>query len=271
MKGGRKMKRLSIAVFVGCLFLVALPAYAQLDRLVDKILEGVEQTIRPEYLKVVRLEMSPDPVREGQRMAFRAVISNSSRNSGRVTIAVRDRDQIISELRNAIIRPGDNIIDFPETVYRFTGTDRCFTVEADIERTRTPIDVATEFCARKTYSGWTLSDKGVGPLYVELLDMYPDPVSPGQEVRFAVKLRNDGRPIRGHIRIMDRDQVVVQIDNAFIPRGLTEFHFPRNTNTFQRFDACFAVIVDIDRTPYPVDASRKYCARPITWTLRPVP
>ena len=215
------------------------------------------------------MEFVPDPAREGQRLVFRATISNRSRNPGRVTIAVRDRDQVISEVTNVVLRPGDNRVDFPETVYRFSGSDSCFTVEADIERTRARIDVEREFCAKRTFSGWTLSDKGIGQLYVEDIEMYPDPVSPGQEIRFKVRLRNDGGPIRGHILIQDRDQIVARVDNVAIPRGLTEYQFPRSQYTFQRFDTCFTVLVDSERTPYPVDARNKYCASPMGWTLKP--
>lgn len=263
------MKKRWMIFLVGCLFMFPALAHAQLDKLMEGLLGGKEQSIRSENLKVLQLEFSPDPVREGQRLVFRATISNSSRYSGRVTIAIRDRDQLMSEVTNAVLRPGNNQVDFPETSYRFSGSDHCFTVEADIERTRTPIDAERQFCAQTTYSGWTLSDKGIGPLHVEDLEMYPDPASPGQEIRFRVRLRNDGRPIRGHIQIQDRDQIVAKVENANIPRGLTEYQFPRTQYTFQRLDTCFTILVDFERTPYPVDARNKYCASPMGWTLKP--
>jgi hypothetical protein len=112
-------------------------------------------------------------------------------------------------------------------------------------------------------------DRGIGPLYVEDLDMNPDPANPGQDIRFRVRLRNDGRPIRGDIRIQDKDQVVVQVENVTIPPGSSDFQFPYTRYSFQRFDHCFKVLVDIERTPYPVDAEREFCARPMRWTLRP--
>jgi hypothetical protein len=264
------MKKKWMILLIGCLFIFPALAQAQVDKLLERFLDGTAKPIRSEDLKVLKLEISPDPVRENQRLVFRATVSNSSRNSGRVTITLKDRDQTISEARNIILRPGDNQIDFPETTYRFSRSDHCFTIEADIERTRKPIDVATEFCAKKTYSGWTLSDLGVGPLYIEDLEMYPSPASPGQEIWFKVRLRNDGRRIRGHIQIQDRDQIIVQVENAVIPRGVTEYQFPRSQYTFQRFDTCFTVSVDFERTPYSVDASKKYCARPVGWTLEPV-
>jgi hypothetical protein len=270
LKGGRKtMKRRWLILLIACLLAVPAAAEAQVGKIIDDLLGGREQGIRAEDLKVLQLEFSPDPVREGQRMVFRTTISNGSRRSGRVSLSVRDRDQIVSEARDVTLRPGDNQVVFPEAAYRFSASDHCFVVEADIARTRTPIDVAREYCAKRTYAGWTLSDTGATQLYVEDLQMYPDPVSPGQEVRFSVKLRNDGRPIRGDIRIQDGNQTVVQTENATIPRGLTEYQFPRSQYTFQRFDTCFTVVVDSDRTRQPVDASKQYCAKPMGWTLRP--
>ena len=79
---------------------------------------------------------------------------------------------------------------------------------------------------------------------------------------------NDGRDIRGNIRIQDSDQVVVQTDTVRIPRGVTNFNISSSRCTFQRMDTCFTVSVDVDRTPYPIDASEEYCANPTSWTLQ---
>ncbi len=76
-------------------------------------------------------------------------------------------------------------------------------------------------------------------------------------------------PIPGSIRIQDRDEVVVQMENTMIPRGYADFEFPYAWYAFQRFDHCFTAVVDIERTPYPVDAARESCAKPMGWTLRP--
>lgn len=263
------IKKWGMIILIGCLFVVPSLVQAQAEKLLDRFFGREELRIHPEVLRIVQLEMSPDPVRQGQRVTFRVTISNATRHSGRITLAIKDKDEIIIEARDIPLRPGDNQVNFPESSYRFSRSAHCFTVEADIEGTRRPIDVAREFCAKRTHLGWTLSDKGIGPLYVEELEMYPDPAAPGQEVRFQVRLRNDGRPIRGHVRIQDRDQFVAQVENVPIPRGYTEYQFPYSRYTFQRFDTCFTVLVDFERTPYPVDASREFCAKPMGWTLRP--
>ena len=225
--------------------------------------------IRPEDLKIVELEFSPDPVREGQRVSFQITLENNSRHSTRINLTIKDRDEIINEAWDVQIRPGRNRIDFPPTNYRFSRSDYCFTVEADIEHNRWPIDLAKQYCAQRTPSGWTMTDRRIGPLYVEDLGMNPDPATTGQNVRFRVKLRNDGRPIRGTIRIQDKDQIVVLVENVSIPRGYSNFQFPYTRYSFQRFDHCFTVLVDFERTPYPVDAAREFCAKPTGWTLRP--
>jgi len=267
------MKKYGMIVLIVCLFVI--PSLSQAQSPADKILERVfgreESRIRPEDLKVVQLDISPDPVRQRQRVVFRVTISNDSRYSGRVTLAIKDNDEIISEVRDAMLRPGDNQVSFPETSYRFSRSDHCFTVEADIERTRSMIDTSREFCAKRTNLGWTLSDEKIGPsLYVEELEMNPDPAAPGLEIRFRIKMRNDGRrPIRCDVRIQDRDQVVAQVENVSIPRGSSELQFTHSRYIFQRFDTCFTVLVDFEGTPYPVDASRKFCAKPMGWTLKP--
>ena len=273
------MKKWGMIAVIGCLF--AVPSLAQAQAPADKLLERLfgreESRIRPEDLRILQLEMSPDPVRQGQRVVFRVTISNSARNSGKVTLAIKDKDEIVSEGRDILLRPGDNQVTFPESSYRFSRSDPCFTVEADIERARSPIDASREFCANRTQLGWTLSDKvigpppveAIGPLYVEALEMFPDPASPGQEIRFKIRLRNDGRAIRGDVRIQDRDQSVVQVENLSIPQGSSEFQFPQSRYSLQHNDTCFTVLVDFKRTPSPVDSSREFCAKPMGWTLRP--
>jgi len=263
------MKKLVWVMVVGCLFVVPELAQAQVDKMIDRFLQKGESRIRLEDMRIVEMEFSPDFVRQGQQVSFRITIANDSRHSGRITLVVKDRDEVVSEARDVNISPGENRIDFAATNYRFSRGDHCFTVEADIERTRRPINLAKEFCARRTSTGWTLGDKGISPLYVEDLNTNPDPIIPGQDVGFRVRLRNDGRPIRGNIRIQDKDQVVAQMENVLIPRGQSDFQFPYTRYSFRRFDHCFTVLVDIERTPYPVDASREFCAKPMGWTLRP--
>ena len=263
------MKKWWMMIFIGWFMIVPMIAHAQLDKLLEGLLGRGDEGVSLEQLKVTQLEMVPDPAREGQRVAFRATISNNSRNHVRLVLAVMDRDRVVSQINNVYLASGANQINFPETNYQFSSREQnCLTIEINIDRRWAPIAMAEEFCPRRSLAGWSTHDRAVGQLYVEELLMSPDPVTPGQEIRFMVRLRNDGRPVRGNIRIQDRDQIVVQTDSVNIPRGLTDFQLPRSQYTFQRMDTCFTVSVDIDRTPYPVDASKEYCANPTAWTLK---
>jgi hypothetical protein len=59
----------------------------------------------------------------------------------------------------------------------------------EIERMRRPLDAVRKFYARRFYYGWKLSPQWTGPLFVEELEMFPDPVHPGQEIRFRVRIK----------------------------------------------------------------------------------
>lgn len=245
------------------------PTFVQSQSPLEIIFQRWAPKIHPTDLRILDLEILPDPFVEGQRIAFQILLSNAAPYSGRISLYIKDRDEVITSLEDILIQPGENRIIFPRTSYRFFRSEHCFKVEVDIERTRRPIDLVKEFCARRTIYGWTLREVRVGPLLVEDLEMYPDPAQPGQEIRFRVSLRNDGIPLRANLRIQDRDQVVITLNQIHIPRGYSEFHFPYIRYSFQRFDHCFTVIVDVERTPYRIDAVKEFCARPVGWTLRP--
>ncbi len=126
--------------------------------------------IHPRDLKVLQLEMSPDPIREGQRVSFQALVNNFSSYSARVNLFIRDRDEIIAQIYDLFLPPGESRVIFPQTYYRFSRNEYCFTVEVDIERTRSSIDLAKKFCAQRTPQGWTMASPRIGPLFVEDLD-----------------------------------------------------------------------------------------------------
>lgn len=230
---------------------------------------GPSPGLRHFDLTVLRLEIFPDPVREGQRMGFEAVVANRSRYSALAHLFIKDRDQIVTQVFDVLIRPGENQIAFPQSAYRFSRVEPCFTVEVDLDRTRRPIDLEREFCLHRTPQGWTMKTQQIGRLVVEDLDFSPDPVLPGREVRFKATLRNEGPPLRAEIRILDRDQVVTQLRDVFLPPGTSQILFPNTHYTFQRFDHCFTVVVDVERRPFRVDAARQFCAKPVGWTLNP--
>jgi hypothetical protein len=229
--------------------------------------------ILPGELRALDLDMSPDPVHEGQNVRFRMKIANASPHSGRVNLFIRDRDEIVAAANNILLRPGQNQIEFPHMGYRFRHQEHCFLVEVDIERTRSPIDVARKFCARRTQVGWTLAEVRIGPFFVKNLDMHPVPVFPREEVRFKVNLDNGGSPVRANLWIQDRNEVVTRLEGVTIRPGPGEYQFPPMRYAFQRNDHCFVVFLDVERTSYKVDAQRGFCAKPLGkgrgWTLNP--
>lgn len=224
---------------------------------------------RPEALQVLALDMFPDPAREGQRIRFSITLLNRTSYSGRANLFIRDQDGLVVETRGALLQPGNNRVDFPDTGYRFSRRDPCFTVEVDIAGTKRPVDFARGFCAHRTSAGWTLSQVSVGPFLTEDLEMVPDPARPGQEVRFKVRLRNGGTPIRGNIGIRDKDEFISWVQDVRIEPGSAEYQFPGSGYTLQRFDHCFGVAVEAEGKRYETERAREFCARPLGWTLRP--
>jgi hypothetical protein len=185
-KGEEMMKKWWMVICMGCFLAVPVLAHAQLDKLLQGLLGRGEEGVSIDQLKVTQMEMIPDPAREGQRVAFRATVSNSSRSNARIVLAVMDRDRVVSQINDAYLRSGDNQINFPETNYQFFGREeRCFTVETYIDGRWVPIAMAEEFCPRRSPAGWSTRDRGVVQVQVEELLMSLDPVAPGQEVRFS--------------------------------------------------------------------------------------
>jgi hypothetical protein len=111
----------------------------------------------PGDLRITDLEMRPDPILSGERPVFSVTVLNTSVVSGRVRLLIWDRDELVAEAVGVWIRPGENVVTFPRSSYRFHRSDHCFTVEVDIEGTRHPVDLARRFCARRTPRGWTFS------------------------------------------------------------------------------------------------------------------
>ncbi len=103
-------------------------------------------------LRVVDLDMSPDPIAEGQRIDRWLVRLRADANGEcRTVIRLRETsgDEVGRE-RVFRLRPGDNEIEIePNERYRFTRSEHCFQVIADIANTPRPIDASRRFCARQ--------------------------------------------------------------------------------------------------------------------------
>ena len=145
------MKKNLIILLLGFCFLFPSLAQSQPDKFFERFLGPM---LQPGDLKVLQLEMNPDPVREGQWLNFQAVVSNLSRHSGRVNLFIKDRDEVVAQLNDVLLPHGAFDFSFPFTRYQFQRFDHCFTVIVDVERTPYRVDAAREFCARPY--GWSL-------------------------------------------------------------------------------------------------------------------
>jgi hypothetical protein len=112
-------------------------------------------------LRVLDLDMSPDPVREGERVrAWRVRLRADASGECRTSLQIRetrDRD-LVGLARVYDLRPGTNEIDFqPNERYHFSRSEHCFEVIADIAGTGRRVDAARIFCARQIAGRrWTL-------------------------------------------------------------------------------------------------------------------
>lgn len=263
LERGKIMQKPWLIIYIVCLLIVPVLAQAQPDNLFDLLLGKGDREIRLDRLSVSQMEMIPDSPRNDQPAIFRAIIANDSRNEVKIALAVVDNDMVISQLNEVYLRSGNTQVDFPQANIQFPrGEQRCFTIQTNVDRKWVPITMASAFCVEGSRR-----DRGA-ELSVEGLRMTPDPASPGQEVSFEVRIRNDGKQIKGNIRIQDSDQVVAQTDTVNIPHGVMTFDLPRTRYSIQRMDTCFTVIVDVDRTRLQIDAAEDYCANPTAWTLK---
>jgi len=150
-----KMKRAYGLVGVGFIILCVLVIQGCVVRETYPPPSG--QTFHHGQLRVNELAMSPDPAREGQKIRFSMLMVNNSSYSRRVSIAIRDGDELVTEVSDISIRSGANQIRFPYTGYRFSRQDHCFVVLVNIEGNYKPVDLARRFCTQRTNRGWTLS------------------------------------------------------------------------------------------------------------------
>ncbi|MBI4524656.1 MAG: hypothetical protein HY695_12695 [Deltaproteobacteria bacterium] len=104
-------------------------------------------------LQVLDLDISPDPVAQGQRInAWHVRIRADASGECQTTIRVFESagNELVAQERVSRLRPGINQISLdPIERYRFSRNEHCFSVTADIEGTRRTIDAARRFCARR--------------------------------------------------------------------------------------------------------------------------
>jgi hypothetical protein len=116
---------------------------------------------RGHKLRLVDLDMSPDPAAAGQRIdRFRVSVNSDATGECATQLSIHDQsNDVIATERVYRLRPGLNQIRIdPDARYRFSRQEVCFNVYANIENTPQVIDAARRFCARQIGGNrWTLN------------------------------------------------------------------------------------------------------------------
>jgi hypothetical protein len=116
---------------------------------------------RGDRLTIQGLDLSPDPVIEGQRIrAWRVRIRFDGNRACDTEIEIREGGQLVGRGQRYDLRPGINEIEIqPVESYRFRGREHCFNVVADLEGTRREVDAARRFCAYQK-AAWSMREPG---------------------------------------------------------------------------------------------------------------
>jgi hypothetical protein len=116
---------------------------------------------RGDRIEIQDLDMSPDPIMEGQRIrAWKVRIRFDGTRECETEIEVREGGDVVARTRRINMRPGVNEIEVvPVESYRLHGREHCFDVIADLEGTRRNVDASRRFCARQRM-GWSLREPG---------------------------------------------------------------------------------------------------------------
>lgn len=114
---------------------------------------------RGDRLQIQDLDMSPDPMVEGQRIrSWKVRIRFDGNRECETEIAIREGSDVVAQVRRINLRPGVNEIDLrPLESYRFRGREHCFNVQVDLEGSRKDVDAAKRFCAQQR-SSWTMRE-----------------------------------------------------------------------------------------------------------------
>ena len=114
---------------------------------------------RSDTLHIQDLDVSPDPMVEGQRIrSWKIRIRLDGNRQCETEIAIREGGDVVVQARRINLRPGVNEIDLtPSDSYRFRGREHCFNVQVDLEGSKKDVDAARRFCAQQK-SSWTMRE-----------------------------------------------------------------------------------------------------------------
>lgn len=116
---------------------------------------------RSDRIRIQDLDISPDPLVEGQRIrAWKVRIRLEGKQECDTEIEVREGRDPVGQGRRYTLRPGINEVEIqPVGGYRFRGQEHCFTVIADLEGTRRQVDADRRFCAYQK-PAWSMRERG---------------------------------------------------------------------------------------------------------------
>ena len=106
---------------------------------------------RGDKLSIEDLDMSPDPVTEGQRIrSWKVRVNFAGQRDCETDVFIREGNNIVGHARNFRMRPGVNELEIPAVEsYRYTGREHCLNVQIDLDGSRQQIDATRRFCARQ--------------------------------------------------------------------------------------------------------------------------
>lgn len=118
---------------------------------------------RGDRIRIQDLDMSPDPVVEGQRIRmWRVQIRFDGNRECDTEVEIRDGNNVVARDRLSL-RPGVNDINIrPDERYTFRGREHCLNVVVDLEGTRSQVDADRRFCARQR-SSWSMRESDDRP------------------------------------------------------------------------------------------------------------
>jgi hypothetical protein len=104
---------------------------------------------RSDRLHIQDLDMSPDPVVDGQRVReWKVRVRFDGRRECETDVVVREGENNVGRLHNYNLRPGVNEIVVPAIAgFRLRGREHCFHVQVDLDGSRQRIDADRRFCA----------------------------------------------------------------------------------------------------------------------------
>jgi hypothetical protein len=114
---------------------------------------------RGDRLQIQDLDMTPDPVIEGQRVrTWKVRLNFEGRRECNTEVYVREGNNVVGRAVNYRLRPGVNDIEVPALdAFRFKGRELCLNVQVDLDGSRQQIDAERRFCARAR-TVWTMRE-----------------------------------------------------------------------------------------------------------------